>query len=169
MQGSRAWRHFQGGCAPPQHLPDIVFSDFTGIPLGTDLGEYWGGWLMPHLFFCNGTNDSVATVVGPAAVVPPAPPWRWTSCLVCLSHGATGGSTLGQWTFAVRYPPGCPWVEPLEWEPRGGTTLLCCVNDRVAALPFLGLRRSGLVGECVVWEEGHVLDFGLFPTSDPRA
>ncbi len=57
----------------PQHLPDIVFSDLADIPLGTDSGDYWGAWLTPRLFFCNGTDDSVATVAGPAAVMPRLP------------------------------------------------------------------------------------------------
>ena len=76
---------------------------------------------------------------------------------------------MGRWSFAVWYPPGCPWVESLEWEPRGGTPLLCCVNNRVAACPFLGPCQSGVAGECVVQEGGLVLDFGLFPASDPGA
>jgi hypothetical protein len=75
----------------------------------------------------------------------------------------------------VWYPPGLPWVEPLTWEPRGGTPLLCCVNDREYARPFLGPRGSGAVGAGgavvagVVRTEGLVLDFGLFPASDPSA
>ena len=60
-------------------------------------------------------------------------------------------------------------MEPLTWEPRGGTPLLCCVNDREYARPFLGPRGSGAVGAGVVRTEGLVLDFGLFPASDPSA
>ena len=60
-------------------------------------------------------------------------------------------------------------MEPLAWEPRGGTPLLCCVNDRVAARPFLGTRRSGIAGKCVEREEGFILDFGLFPASNLTA
>jgi hypothetical protein len=88
---------------------------------------------------------------------------------VSLSHADTGGSTSGRWVLAVWYPPGYPWVEPLTWEPRGGTPLLCCVNDRVAARPFLGTRRTGVAGICVERENGLVLDFGLFPASDLTA
>ena len=67
------------------------------------------------------------------------------------------------------YLPGLLWVEPLTWEPRGRTPLLCCVNDREYARPFLGPRGSGAVGAGVVRTEGLVLDFGLFPASDPSA
>ena len=56
-------------------------------------------------------------------------------------------------------------MEPLTWEPRGGTPLLCCVNDREYARPFLEPRGSGAVGAGVVRTEGLVLDFGLFPAS----
>jgi hypothetical protein len=109
----------------------MVFSDLGSIPLGPDSGEYWGAWLTPHLFFFNGTDDSVVAAAGPGARVSLAPPQGWTSRSVCLSHADTGGSTSGRWVLAVWYPPGYPWVEPLTWEPRGGTPLLCCVNDRV--------------------------------------
>ncbi len=66
----------------------------------------------------------------------------------------------------VWYPPGFPWVEPLVWEPRGGTPLLCCVNDRVRASPFHGRHPTAVSGEVVAREGGLVLDFGLFPVSD---
>ena len=69
-------------------------------------------------------------------------------------------------------PPGIPVggaVEPLAWEPRNGTPLLCCVNDRVLARPYLGPRGSGLAGDSVAQLDGLVLDFGLFPALDPRA
>jgi hypothetical protein len=69
----------------------------------------------------------------------------------------------------VWYPLGLPWVEPLTWEPWGGTQLLCYVNNRKYATPFLGQRRTGAAGERVVRVEGLVLDFGLFPASDPSA
>ena len=158
-----------GRLRPPPHLPDIVFCDLGSFPLGPDSGEYWGAWLTPHLFFFHGTDDDEATAVEPGSRVPPAPPQGWTSRSVCLSHADTGGSTSGRWGLAVWYPPGYPWVEPLAWEPRGGTPLLCCVNDRVAARPFLGTRRSGIAGKCVEREEGFILDFGLFPASNLTA
>jgi len=150
-----------GRLLPPQHLPDIVFSDLGSIPLGPDSGEYWGAWLTHHLFFFDGTDDGVAAAVGPGVRVSLAPPQGSTSRLVCLSHANTGGSTSRRWVLAV--------VEPLTWELRGGTLLLCCVNDRVASWPFLGTRRSGVAGKCVEWEEGVVMDFGLFPASDLTA
>jgi hypothetical protein len=60
--------------------------------------------------------------------------------------------------------------QPLVWELWGGTPLLCCINDRrVWVLPFHGFCHSGVSGERVVWEDGFVLDFGLFPASDPGA
>ena len=160
---------YPGWLSPPQHLPDIVFSDLGSIPLGPDSGDYWGAWLMPHLFFLDGTDDGVVAAAGPGARVSPAPPRGWTSRSVCLSHTDTGGSTSGRWVLAVWYPPGYPWVEPLTWEPRDGTPLLCCVNDRMAARPFLGMLRSGVAGKCVEREEGLVMDFGLFPASDLTA
>jgi hypothetical protein len=69
----------------------------------------------------------------------------------------------------VWYPPGYLWCEPVIWEPRGGTPLFCCVNDRVRATPYFGTRPVGAVGERVDWVEGRVLDTGLFPASDPLA
>ncbi len=60
-------------------------------------------------------------------------------------------------------------MEPLTWEPRGGTPLLCCVNNRKYAMLFLGQRWMGAAGEWVVRIEGLVLDFGLFLASDPSA
>ncbi len=47
--------------------------------------------------------------------------------------------------------------------------MLCCVNDREYARLFLGPRGSGAAGSGVVRTEGLVLDFGLFPESDPSA
>ena len=89
---------------------------------------------------------------------------------VCLSHYATGGATSAQWYFVVWYPPGHPFVEPLIWEPRSGTPLLCSVNDRVQARPYAGTRQSGVVaGEQVLRKDGYVLDSGLFPASEPNA
>ncbi len=117
-----------GRLRPPKHLPDIVFSDLLGIPLGPDSREYWGVWRTPHLFYYAGTDDSLASDENAAARVPPAPPRGWTSRSVCLSHAATGGSTSGRWCFGVWYPPGYPWVE--RWSPlRGnrGTAPHCCV------------------------------------------
>jgi hypothetical protein len=69
----------------------------------------------------------------------------------------------------VWYPPGRTWCKPLPWEPRGGTPLLCVVNDRARAVPFSGPRLMGVAGEWVVQVAGLVMDFGLFPASDPSA
>jgi hypothetical protein len=55
------------------------------------------------------------------------------------------------------------------WEPRGGTPLLVCVNDRVQALPYLGQCPVGMAGEWVEQVDGLVLDVGLFPASAPSA
>ncbi len=52
--GVKSLAPLPGRLRPPQHLPDIVFSDLGSIPLGPDSGEYWGAWLMPHLFFRRG-------------------------------------------------------------------------------------------------------------------
>ena len=163
--GVKSLAPLPGRLRPPQHLLDIIFSDLGSIPLSPDLGEYWGAWPTPHLFFFDGTDDGVAAAAGPGARVSPAPPQGRTSQSVCLSHADTGGSTSGRWVLAVWYPPGYP----LTWEPRGGTPLLCCVNDRVAARPFLGTRRSGVGGKCVKREDGLVMDFGLFTASDLTA
>ena len=135
--GVKSLAPLPGRLRPPKHLPDIIFSDLQGIPLGPDAGEYWGAWQTPHLVFCNGTDGSIDFDVGPVAASPRAPPRGWTSRSVRLSHAATGGSTSGRWSFEVWYPPGYPWVEPLAWKPWSGTPLLCCVNDRVAARPYL--------------------------------
>jgi hypothetical protein len=125
-----------------------------------------------HLFYCLGANNSLALPSdngGGSLLWAPPPPWGWTAHSVCLPYSDTGGSTSGHWSFVVWYPPGLPWVEPLTWEPRGGTSLLCCVNNRKYATPFLRQRRKGAAREGVVRAEGLVLDFGLSPASDPLA
>jgi hypothetical protein len=165
----------------PRRLPDIAFTDLVGIPLGPDSVEYWRAWGAPHLFFCHGVDNGLslvgafippdpdlAALDGNLTAAIPTPPQGWAARSVCLSHRETGGSTSGCWTFVVWYPPGFPWVELLVWEPQGGAPLLCCINNRVQALPFHGTRHSGVAGERVVREGGLVLDFGLFPASDPK-
>ena len=156
----------------PRRLPDVVFSDVESIPLGADAVEYWGAWTTTHLFYCLGSDDSVhlggASPTAPSTT-PLTPPPGWAARSICLAHHETGGATSGRWTFVVWYPPNVPWVEPLAWTPRGGTPLLCCVNDRVRATPYRGQRRSGVAGERVVREGGLVLDFGLFPAFEPTA
>ena len=149
----------------PRQLPTVVFSDLGGLPL---VPEYWDAWTTTHVFYCLGADDGSPSSPE-ARGAPPPPPRGWAARSVCLAHSDTGGSTSGRWTFVVWYPPGLPWVEPLMWEPRGGTPLLCCVNDREYAKPFLGPRWSGAVGAGVVRTEGLVLDFGLFPMSDTSA
>ena len=156
----------------PKRLPDVVFSDVDSLPLGADAVEYWDSWTTPHLFYCLGSDDSVVhggSRPAEAPPLPPAPPPGWAARSVSLAHYETGGATSGRWTFVVWHPPHVPFVEPLTWTPRGGTPLLCCVNDRVRSTPFHGQRRSGVAGEQVVRDEGLVLDFGLFPASDPTA
>jgi hypothetical protein len=159
----------------PSTLLDVVFLDLGSLPLGPDSITYWGAQRTPHLFFCNGSNEGTQAglpgtqmdFLGGQGV--PTPPPGWTVCLVSLAHRETGGSTSGRWTFVVRYPPGFPWVEPLVWEPCGGTPLLCCVNNREQASPFHGRCSSGVRGEGVVCDGGLVLDFGLFPALDLAA
>jgi hypothetical protein len=149
-----------------------VFLDLAGLPLGPDLFEYWGAWTTMHLFYCLGADNRVASLSndrGGSLLWAPPPPRGWMACSVCLTHSDTGRLTSGCWSFVVRYLPGLPWVEPLTWEPRGGTPLLCCVNNREYATPFLGQRQMGAAREWVVRAEGLVLDFGLFPASDPSA
>ena len=36
-------------------------------------------------------------------------------------------------------------------------------------MPYLGIRQSGVAGEQVVRDGGFVLDYGLFPASQPNA
>ena len=154
----------------PHRLPDVVFSDVASIPLGPDSVEYWATWPTPHLFYCLGSDDCVAgedSTPHPSGTTAIAPPPGWAARSVRLAHHETGGATSGRWTFTVWYPPHTPFVEPMEWTPRGGTPLLCCVNDRVRAVPYHGQRRSGIAGERVVREGELVLDFGLFPASEP--
>jgi hypothetical protein len=156
----------------PHCLPDVVFSDIGSIPLGPDSVEYWDMWTTPHLFYCLGSDDSVALggsahhSSGNTAITPPH---GWVARSVRLANHETGGATSGRWTFTVWYPPHTQCVEPIAWTPHGGTPLLCCVNDRVRAAPYHGQRRSSIAGERVVREEGLVLDFGLFPASEPAA
>ena len=156
----------------PHCLPDVVFLDVASIPLGPDSVEYWGMWMTPHLFYCLCSDNSVALggsvhhLLGNTGITPP-PGWAVRS--VHLAHHETGGATSGRWKFTVWYPPHTRCVEPIAWTPRGGTPLLCCVNDQVWAAPYHGLRRSSIVGERVVREGGLVLDFGLFPASEPAA
>ena len=156
----------------PHRLPDVVFSDVASIPLGPDSVEYWGTWTTPHLFYCLGSDNSVAlggSVYHPLETTSLTPPPGWAARSVRIARNETGGATSGRWTFTVWYPPHARCVEPIEWTPRGGTPLLCCVNDRVRAASYHGQRRSGVAGERVVREGGLVLDFGLFPASEPAA
>jgi hypothetical protein len=156
----------------PRQLPTVVFSDLASLPL---VPEYWAAWTTTHVFYCLRADEDCRSASPAALGAPPLPPRGWSARSVSLAHSATGGSTSGKWTFVVWHPPGLPWVEPLTWEPRGGTPLLCCVNDREYARPFLGPRGSGAVGAGgavvagVVGTEGLVLDFGLFSASDPSA
>ncbi len=60
-------------------------------------------------------------------------------------------------------------VELLDWEPQGGTPLLCCINNRVCTVPFHGQCHLGVSREWVVPKDRFVLDYGLFPASDPTA
>ncbi len=170
--GAKSLGPHPGRLRRPRRLPDIVFLDLAGLPLGPDLFKYWGAWTTTHLFYCLGANNSVASPFddwGGSLLRAPPTPRGWMACSVCLAHSDTCGLTSGHWSFVVWYPPGLPWVEPLKWEPRGGTPLLCCVHDREYATPSLGQRRTGAAGERVVRAEGLVLDFGLFPASSPLA
>ena len=126
-----------GRLRQPHQLPDVVFSDLAGLPLGPDLANYWDAWSMTHVLYCLGVDDSISSSSIAQGVVP-LPPQGWTARSVRLAHSDTGGSTSGRWSFVVWYPPGLPWVEPLMWVPRGGTPLLCCVNDCEYTRPFLG-------------------------------
>ncbi len=65
--------------------------------------------------------------------------------------------------------PGHLCCEPITWEPRGGTPLLVCINDRVHAVPYLGQRTVGTVGKSVERVDGLELDFRMFPASEPSA
>jgi hypothetical protein len=170
--GAKSLNPPPGRFRQPRQLPTVVFSDLASLPL---VPEYWEAWTTTHVFYCFRADKDCSPSSSEARGAPPLPPRGWSACSVSLAHSATGGSTSGKWTFVVWYPPGLPWVEPLTWEPRGGTPLLCCVNDREYARPFLGPRGSGAVGAVgavvagVVRTEGLVLDFGLFPASDPSA
>ena len=153
----------------PRQLPTVVFSDLTGLPL---CPKYWDAWTTTHVFYCLRADNnrlSSSEARGAPLLQPPPPPRMWAARSVCLAHSDTGRSTSGHWTFVVWYPPGHHWVEPLTWEPRGGKPLLCCVNDREYARPFLGPRGSGAAGSGVVRAEGLVSDFKLFQASDPSA
>jgi hypothetical protein len=89
--------------------------------------------------------------------------------MVCLAHSKTGGGTSGRWSFFIWYLPSCSWCEPQVWEPRGGTPLLCCVNNHVHAVPYRGQCPTRVAGEQVVWADGFVIDYGLFLASDSSA
>ena len=109
------------GCLQrPCLLPDVVFLDLAGLPLGPYSANYWDAWMTTHVFYCLGADDSILLSSkdrgDPLSRVPP-PPRGWTACSVCLAHRDTGGSTSGRWSFAVWYPPGLPCMEPLTWEP----------------------------------------------------
>jgi hypothetical protein len=62
----------------PRRLPDIMFLDLVGLPLGPDSFEYWGAWMTMHLFYCLGADDSVASLSdnrgGSLLRAPPPPP-----------------------------------------------------------------------------------------------
>lgn len=166
--GAKRLAPLTGRVRRPRNLPDVVFSDLDGVPTGPDAILYWKAWTTPHVFFCGGLDDSnpLITLGSPTNRKTPLTPRGWTARSVCLAHSDTGGATSGRWTFVVWYPPGFPFSEPLVWEPRGGTPLLCCVNDRERATPFSGSRPDGSVGAGVTLFEGLVMDFGLFPAFD---
>ena len=169
---------FSGRLRRPARLPDIIFSDRGSFPSGPDSAGYWATWTAPHLFFdlgvdASGGGSETKLQEGPDQVTDAvaqlwSPP-GWTVRSVCLSHAETGGGTSGRWTFFIWYPPGHPWCEPAIWEPRNGTPLLCCVNDRVRSTPHLGTRPVREVGVRVEWVDGLAMDSGLFPASSPSA
>ena len=101
-----------GRLRQPHQLPDVVFSDLAGLPLGPDSAKYWDACPTTHVFYCLGADDSISFSSISQGVVP-LPPQGWTAHSVCLAHSDTGGLTLGRWSFVVWYPPGLPWVEPL--------------------------------------------------------
>ena len=77
----------------PHRLPDVVFSDVASIPLGPDSVEYWGSWTTPHLFYCLGSDDSVAwggSTHHPSGTTAIAPPPGWAARSVRLAHHETG-------------------------------------------------------------------------------
>ena len=171
-EGAKSLEPPPGHLRRPSQLPDFVFSDLAGLPLGPDAAKYWDAWTTTRMFYCLGVGDSISSLSNDRGVPllrAPPPPRGWTARSVCLAHSDTGGSTSGRWSFVMWYPPGLPWVETLTWEPRVGTPLLCCMNDREYARLFLGPRGSGAAGASVVRVEGLVMDFGLFPASDPSA
>ena len=136
-EGAKSLKPPPGRLRWPHQLPDVMFSDLTGLPLGLDSAKYWDAWTTTHVFYCLGVDGCISSSSVAQGVVPP-PPLGWTACSVRLAHSDMGGSTSRRWSFVVWYPPGLPWVEPLTWEPRGGTPLLCCVNNREYARLFSG-------------------------------
>ena len=100
----------------PHRLPDVVFSDVASILLGPDSVEYWGTWTTPHLFYCFGSDNSVAlggSARHPSGNTAITPPPGWAARSVCLAHHEMGGATSGRWTFTVWYPPNAWCVEPI--------------------------------------------------------
>ena len=83
----------------PSCLPDVVFSDVASIPFGPEAVEYWSTWTTPHLFYCLGSDNSVASgdkahhPLGNTALRPPP---GWAARSVCLGHHETGGETSGR-------------------------------------------------------------------------
>jgi hypothetical protein len=61
-----------------RRLPDIMFLDLAGLPLGPDSTKYWGAWTTMHLFYCLETNNSMASLSndrgGSLLWAPPPPP-----------------------------------------------------------------------------------------------
>ena len=58
----------------PRQLPDVVFSDLAGLPIGPGAGNYWEDWTTTHVFYCLGSDDSVLTLSetwGDFSVSPP--------------------------------------------------------------------------------------------------
>ena len=45
----------------PRQLPEVVFSDLTGLSFGPDSANYWDVWKTTHVFYCLGADDSLLT------------------------------------------------------------------------------------------------------------
>ena len=81
----------------PCRLPDVVFLDVASILLGPNATKYWDMWTTTHLFYCLGSDDSVAVgnlghqPLGNTALTPPP---GWATRSVWMEHQRGGGTSV---------------------------------------------------------------------------
>jgi hypothetical protein len=142
----------------PQRIPDLVFSDFSGIP-PTSFTSYWERWVIPHLFHF-GSADR------------PLSPDGWSLRTLNLSHYSVGGTTDYSSRVGILLPPSLTGSNvstpsyPLQpWRP-----LLGLLDSSLGGSPIDPPSRALNLGPVPCWTGSRppvLLPWGLLPTGDP--